>query len=184
MWYIYSMVIKVMGELDLEKYLEKDVSPFVLVDIVTPDTQPVVEKSNIVVDIYRIFCYDIDIAEDPYDGDGAYATEKDFKGFKAFIDRYRDTFGEIIVKCGGGISRSAGVAAALIDYLGVDRNIWVEREYFPNILLYVLATNELGIYKTKEEIIRLFDLRSKHSRYHYNSKKEYFLECLGDYIKH
>lgn len=55
-----------------------------------------------------------------------------------FVHQYENTtIDRIIVHCGAGISRSAGVAAAIAKYLyGNDSCIFNDRRYRPNMLCY------------------------------------------------
>lgn len=75
--------------------------------------------------------------------------QKDFNGLKDFIDSFKDNddIKEIIIHCAAGISRSSAVAAAICQYLKIDeyKTIWSKPCYIPNILVYRLAINELGL---------------------------------------
>lgn len=72
-------------------------------------------------------------------------TKEDARKIKEFVDRHMENkdFNSIIVHCGAGQSRSAGVAAALHVYLnGNDRPIFNNRQYTPNMWCYRLLLNE------------------------------------------
>lgn len=69
------------------------------------------------------------------------AGEKDFSGLKHFLDSTdADT---LVVHCFAGISRSAGAAAAIAEYLGIRMRIWTDRRYDPNVLVYELVKKSL-----------------------------------------
>ena len=61
-----------------------------------------------------------------------------FEEVKEFVNKYKDTdIDTLIVNCGAGQSRSAGVAAAILMYLtGSDRQIYDDKKYTPNRLCY------------------------------------------------
>lgn len=86
---------------------------------------------NGIHDVLRLFFDDVD--------DGAAAmSENDALKIATFVCRYTNTdIDRIIVHCGAGQSRSAGVAAAIIKYLyGNDSCIFNDRRYRPNMLCY------------------------------------------------
>jgi hypothetical protein len=94
------------------------------------------------------------------------ATQEDFNGLKTFIDSLKaKNIEQLIVHCAAGISRSAGVACAIDEYLGLNNNFWFQRQYFPNIHVYKLTCNELGISKTQETYNELFGVREENSMY-------------------
>lgn len=71
---------------------------------------------------------------------------KDFYGLKEFIDNNVHSVEQIIVHCGAGVSRSAGCALAIAEYLNIDFQL-NPKLHIPNNLVYKLAKQEFGIYK-------------------------------------
>lgn len=65
----------------------------------------------------------------------------DFKGLKNFIDTLPTSI--LIIHCFAGISRSAGVAAAISEYIGLRMKIWTNKRYEPNVLVYELVKSAL-----------------------------------------
>lgn len=64
--------------------------------------------------------------------------------------------------CDGGQSRSAGIAAAIVRYLGgEDLGIWDSPYYKPNPLVYRLTCEALGIDVTDEDITYLVEINEK-----------------------
>ena len=64
--------------------------------------------------------------------------------------------------CDGGQSRSAGIAAAVVRYLGgEDLGIWDSPHYRPNPLVYRLTCEALGIEVTDEDITYLVEINEK-----------------------
>ena len=64
--------------------------------------------------------------------------------------------------CDGGQSRSAGIAAAIVRYLGgEDLGIWDSPYYKPNPLVYRLTCEAFGIEVTDEDITYLVEINEK-----------------------
>ncbi|MBQ2793578.1 MAG: hypothetical protein IJF05_02635 [Clostridia bacterium] len=64
--------------------------------------------------------------------------------------------------CDGGQSRSAGIAAAIVRYLGgEDLGIWDSPHYKPNPLVYRLTCEAFGIEVTDEDITYLVEINEK-----------------------
>ena len=73
-------------------------------------------------------------------------TQTDFVGLKSFVDCIRDYASELWIHCGAGVSRSPALAAAVMEYLGMDSNRILKSDRFiPNPLVYKLAKIELGV---------------------------------------
>ncbi len=67
-------------------------------------------------------------------------TEDDANKIINFVDRYINSVDTIIVHCGAGVSRSAGVAAALMLILnGSDKDVFNNGKYRPNMTCYRLV---------------------------------------------
>ncbi len=70
-------------------------------------------------------------------------TELDAKKIVDTVKLYKDKINKIIVHCGAGVSRSAGVAAALGGWLnGDDGFIFNNFQYCPNFTCYRRVLNE------------------------------------------
>lgn len=106
-----------------------------------------------VKDVFPLFFDDIDREHDGYKA----CQEEDFKGLRAFIDKWKDKVDEIIVHCHAGISRSSGCAAAICQYIGIDDTfIWDSGQYIPNRRVYKFARMEFGILRSEKEMQELF----------------------------
>lgn len=72
-------------------------------------------------------------------------TSKEALEIIIFLDTYyNDSIDKVIVHCGAGQSRSAGIAAALLKYYtGDDSQIFDNPRYTPNMLCYRLLLQEL-----------------------------------------
>ena len=74
--------------------------------------------------------------------------EQDAARIVAFVKKYKDSVDGIIVHCDAGVSRSAGVMAAIMKWLtGDDSKIFSDLRFHPNMWCYRLVLNEF----TKEE---------------------------------
>lgn len=83
--------------------------------------------------------------------------QKDFEGLKYFLDNNIDeTIEEIVVHCGAGVSRSAGTALAIAEYLNIPNDIATSKNYEPNFWVNKLAKIELGIYKDENYYNEVF----------------------------
>ena len=74
-------------------------------------------------------------------------TPQDASKIKDFVDRHTDKAEQIIVHCEAGISRSAGVMAAIMRYFGYDNNcIFKSHRFSPNMYCYELTAKAFGVY--------------------------------------
>jgi len=67
--------------------------------------------------------------------------QKDLEGLKAFVDDLACE--HLIIHCWEGTSRSAAVAAAVSEYLGLRDQLRTSQPFAPNPLVYALARREL-----------------------------------------
>lgn len=63
-------------------------------------------------------------------------TDDDAKRIANTVKKYQDKVKQIFVHCDAGISRSAGVAAAISKYLNNDDFKWFSPPYCPNMACY------------------------------------------------
>ena len=97
-------------------------------------------KDNRVVDILRLYFDDIDCERrDLFHG----MTDADAQKIADFIAKHKANFGnssesiqKIIVHCNAGVSRSAGVCAAISKYLTGDDEAFFAGGYRPNMFCY------------------------------------------------
>ena len=69
--------------------------------------------------------------------------EQDAARIVAFVKKYKDSVDGIIVHCDAGVSRSAGVMAAIMKWLtGDDSKIFSDLRFHPNMWCYRLVLNE------------------------------------------
>lgn len=111
----------------------------VIISISTPGDEKAEFDSNnkTIKDILYLDFYDI-----------SYNSQEIFKGYEPMADedavkirdfvlKWKDKVDTIWVHCDAGISRSAGVAAGILEALGKDNSyIFDSKMYFPNLLCY------------------------------------------------
>lgn len=116
----------------------------VIISIRTPGDEKVEFDSNnkTIKDILYLDFYDI-----------SYNSQEIFKGYepmfdedavkiKNFVMKWKDKVDTLWVHCDAGISRSAGVAAGILEALGEDNFcIFDSKMYFPNLLCYRKTLN-------------------------------------------
>lgn len=91
------------------------------------------ENSDIVDILYLNF--------DDVDRSNANAmTSNQAKEVTDFVNKYKDSIDRIVIHCDQGVSRSAGIAAAIMQYLfGTAQPIFSNRKYCPNLHCYKLV---------------------------------------------
>ncbi len=150
------MKLKIMSQRNAEnasKYLTEKTS---IISIVGLDDENAHFFNNPNLDkIFRMRFYDL---ESDFKIDNVKyraPIQSDFNGLKKFIDSLDcDT---LIVHCGAGQSRSAGVAAAINEYLNLGYDIFGDKRYSPNGTVYKCCLNELGIAKSKDYFEEVFN---------------------------
>lgn len=113
--------------------------PFILISITDPDSREAEIKSN-PVDILRLSFHDLDKGEID-NPKYILFNEDDAKKILEFVKKHDVSL--CIVHCEAGISRSAGVAAALTVIDGKKDNRFF-KEFYPNRLVYSTILKEAG----------------------------------------
>ena len=71
--------------------------------------------------------------------------KKDAKAIVDFVEKYKDSVDEIVVHCFAGVSRSAGVCAAIMKALtGKDNEIFGNDFFVPNMMCYSMVMEEFA----------------------------------------
>ena len=90
---------------------------------------------------------------DKLDGNNYGITKYDTMQIKEFVNKYKDIVDIIIVHCGAGQSRSAGIAGAILKYLyNDDTQIFNNHSYTPNMRCYRMLLEAF-----MEESINFYD---------------------------
>ena len=116
----------------------------VIISIKTPEDEQAVfnAENNSIKDILYLSFYDVSTeTQDIFKGYPA-MTDEDALNIKNFVLKWKDRVDIIIVHCDAGVSRSAGVAAGILD--GLDQNssqIFDNNRYLPNSLCYRKTLN-------------------------------------------
>jgi predicted protein tyrosine phosphatase len=124
----------------------------IIISIVSPYREGTPFKDNPNrLDILRLYFYDIDSSKEEskvsYDdlmaqyGSGVF-TEEQAQQIIDFVEKYKDQVELIVVHCEAGISRSAGVGAAILKQLtGDDSFIFNDNRFLPNMFVYRTLLN-------------------------------------------
>lgn len=113
--------------------------PSAVISISTPYE---VYRDKIYPSIYNKIAAVLPLVFDDVDGGKDCMTEEDAQKIATFVKRHEDK--KIIVHCDAGVSRSAGIVAAIMKYYtGDDSRIFDSPRYCPNMLCYRLTLNAL-----------------------------------------
>lgn len=146
-----AMWIEIMSRREVCWYCEEHHDePCVMISISDPrmwyDSSPFVSSENKVVDILELMFSDADKPGlDVYCNEAGVEdlmSDEDARRVAEFVAKYRGE--NIIVHCDAGISRSAGVAAAIMKHLsGDDSRIFDSSRWHPNMWCYRKTLNAL-----------------------------------------
>ena len=148
------MQIKILPEMLAVKYSKNSSIPKTLIISIRcpgenrPDFDKTIQEGNVNSNIYDIFEMKFNDLDKDLDCMKAPILE-DFKGLKKFLDDNITAVEQILVHCGAGYSRSPGCALAIAEYLNIENDIRDNKNFNPNLLVYKLAKQELGIDKNK-----------------------------------
>lgn len=151
------MRIEIMSQMRAVAEAKRLTEKTAIVSITAPGQPPVrFEENAFILGIFRMCFWDI-ASPIPGHGEMKCPKQQDFDGLREFTDSMvREEVQVFLVHCAAGISRSAGVAAALNEYLGLHEEIFGNPDYFPNRLVYKLALNEFGMVKSKKYFEKIF----------------------------
>ena len=138
------MRIRVFSRNEALVAAQNDMSYKIIISIYTPgDTAPEFPNNPTILDVLSLSFYDIENKKEmliPVADDEIFNTNyaKQIKDFVTFWRKNENPkLEEIWVHCDAGVSRSAGVAAALLKALfNDDSEIYDNPRYFPNFLCY------------------------------------------------
>lgn len=146
------MIVKCMARKILEKNINNFDVPTIIISIrSTGDTPPkkLFLHSNPQIKSFITLAFD-DVTT--YHANYYPITEQQAVKIAKFVMRHKDSVEQIIVHCDAGISRSAGVAAAIAKYLnGSDDDFFVRSPYTPNMTCYHKVLFALYIVETEAE---------------------------------
>lgn len=138
------MYINVLSRKKAIKFSNICTDNIIIISISTPNNAiPVFADNSNIKGIFRMSFYDIAYDVPEYNA----PKQNDFIGLKNFIDTYKNSVNGIIVHCDAGISRSAGCAMAIADYVNCENIVRTQSHRFrPNYTVYDCTRKELGIY--------------------------------------
>lgn len=154
------MNVTIMSRRDAMRYCHQPHPfPSVMISISDPlppyETAPFCSPANRVLDILRLIFADADgvgsrvwVPQDASFGHGRMAAESDLmtaedaNRIAAFLQLHQNR--DVIVHCDAGLSRSAGVAAAIMKHFnGDDSPVFDSGKYYPNMWCYRLTLEAL-----------------------------------------
>ena len=152
--------VKVFGQKKAEKICRKlngrNDKKCVVISITDPGQSLAdIHTGGAVYDIFRMSFYDLETDVKFLRGFYPCATIGDLRGLRTFVDKWRDV-DVLIVHCAAGISRSAAVAAAIEQYLGLEDTIRSHFFYHPNGHVFKLCLDEFGLTKSEEYYSSVF----------------------------
>lgn len=132
--------VLVMSRKEAERYSHSThFDESAVISVSTPDEQ---YDMNIYGSIYNGIKRILRLSFDDVDNGSLAMTEGDAASIAEFVEENKDK--TIIVHCDAGISRSAGIAAAIMKhYNGDDTPIFNSRLYCPNMLCYRMVLEKL-----------------------------------------
>ena len=116
----------------------------VIISIRTPGDEKAEFDSNnkTIKDILYLEFYDISYNSQEIFKGYEPMTDEDAVKIRDFVLKWKDKVDTLWVHCDAGISRSAGVAAAILESFGKDNSyIFDSKMYFPNLLCYHKTLN-------------------------------------------
>ena len=132
------MKILVMSEMAAVEYVKNTKEYISIISITsTLEDDVIFEHNRTVKGIFRMKFNDVLSTDDGFDA----PKQSDFNGLKKFIDNLNCNI--LVIHCFAGVSRSSAVAAAVMDYLKIEHDLFNNNEYEPNTLVYKLAKKEL-----------------------------------------
>lgn len=136
-----------MSEREIRTYNVKHTH--IIISIRSPKTnKSIIPYRPNCLDILYLDFHDLDGVHFPSSADYKLISSLDAEKVWEFVNVYKDKISLIICQCEAGISRSAGVAAALSKVLN-NRDTEFFKKYLPNMLVYRTILNERDIYETK-----------------------------------
>ncbi|UCB44911.1 MAG: hypothetical protein JSV25_11930 [Spirochaetota bacterium] len=144
--------IHIKGEREIGNFIQAINDDFVLISITSPEEDWASIPENVNCrGVLRLKFHDI---EHPAHGYVHFSDDHAAK-IKDFVEEY-NYVKVIICQCEAGISRSAGVASALLKQYGMDENeIFTKGFYMPNLLVYKKMLKAFDIPVDDAELKRL-----------------------------
>lgn len=127
------MEVEVRSRLTVNQWKAKETG--VVISISEPrSNHPLIEEKPELKEVLRLSFHDIDIETSEFDH--SRMTDEDAKLVATFVEKHKNV-DMMIVQCDAGISRSSGIAAAILKHLtGDDSQIFNDKRFLPNRWVY------------------------------------------------
>ena len=138
--------ILVMSQKKAEDFIPETNKSYVCISITDPEGGFAYLKDKYYLNIFRLQFHDIDKNIMESLGNFYFGmNEEQVKDIKIFLNKYWDKIDYILIHCHAGISRSAGIAAAIEKfYSDDDSKYFGGLRYVPNMRCYRLLLEELN----------------------------------------
>lgn len=137
------MNIKILSRTKAIKLSYKDLmGTKVIISISDPESERAHfnEENKSIKEVIYLNFYDISEETKSIFGESGLMTADDAVKIARFVIKWKDIVDTIWVNCEVGVSRSAGVAMAIMEYLNMDlKPITESTTYYPNMLCYELT---------------------------------------------
>ena len=144
--------IHIKGEREIKDFIQSVDEDFILISITSPEDEWIkIPENGKCKGVLKLKFHDIEHPAYGY----VHFTDDHAMEIKDFVEEYNDV-AVIICQCQAGISRSAGVASALIKQHGMDDiGIFKNGLYMPNLLVYKKMLEVFNIPVDDAELKRL-----------------------------
>ncbi|MBQ3379913.1 MAG: dual specificity protein phosphatase family protein [Clostridia bacterium] len=142
------MNIKILSRTKAVKLSYKDLEGTkVIISISDPESERAHfnRENNSIKEVLYLSFYDV--GEETMDafGTGGRMTADDAKKTARFVIKWKDMADAIWINCEAGVSRSAGIALSIMEYLNMDLSpVLKSTVYCPNMLCYELTKKALS----------------------------------------
>ena len=135
------MKVRILNKETLKREVLLDHGKIAVISIQSPKHSEEIDINENVIDILYLFFYDVD--KDYPERDIFAMTEEDAERVANFTKRNITRCNTLFVSCDAGISRSAGVAAAILKWWDGNDSPIFKGPYVPNMRCYNLTYKHL-----------------------------------------
>lgn len=139
------MIYQIMSRSEAKRESYSLKARTIIISITDPNKDPVVfckAPFSPLIAVCRVSFDDIDRKKNEED---ILMSKEDAENIKRFVERYADKAEQIIVHCEAGQSRSAGIMAAIKEWLEGDKfSVWKDPKYTPNRHCYRMMMDAIG----------------------------------------
>ena len=127
------MLIKVLSRIEAERFsrINPEEKTVIISIVNVGDEEADLKDQPNIIDVLRLSFDDV------YQGGENCMTDDDARKIAEFVNRYKDVAEQIVIHCGAGVSRSAGVGSALAFVLnGNEKELEHSAFFIPNTTVF------------------------------------------------